>query len=139
MRTKIKTNIKLQKTSRINRTNGTNEINKAKFKKYMYIFINVISIFTIIFLNYSDILAASDPTLVNKLNTVFKKIQGYLVKLATPVAGVAIAMGVMMRKLSFGDEEKMAKGKKTIMNAIIGYSIIISINLIIKFIDALLG
>lgn len=98
----------------------------------------IITFLVIAFLN-QNVFAASDPTLVNKLNTVFKKLQSYLVKLATPVAGVAIGVGVMMRKLSFGDEEKMIKGKRTIVNAIIGYSIIISINLIIKFIDALLG
>lgn len=77
--------------------------------------------------------------MVNKLNSALKKIQEYLVKLATPAAGVAIAVGVLIRKLSFGDEEKMAKGKKTIINAIVGYAIIVSINLIIKFIESLLG
>lgn len=101
--------------------------------------ISAIILLCFIAVNVSLVYGASDPTLVNKLNTVFKKLQGYLVKLATPVAGVTIAVGVMMRKLSFGDEEKMVKGKKAIMNAIIGYAIIISIDLIIKFIDALLG
>ena len=48
-----------------------------------------------------------------------------------------ILHGVLMRKLSFGDEEKLIKGKKVIVNAIIGYAIIISIDLIIKFIDFL--
>ena len=43
-----------------------------------------------------------------------------------------------MMKLSFGDEEKMLKGKKVIINAIVGYGIIISIDLIIKFVDAIL-
>jgi hypothetical protein len=82
--------------------------------------------------------ATTDPTLVTKLNSAFKKIQGYLVKLAVPAAGVAIATGVMIRKLSFGDEEKMAIGKKVIINAIICYGIIISIDLIIKFVDVVL-
>ena len=77
-------------------------------------------------------------TLVNKLNSAMKKILTYLQKLATPIAGVTISVGVIMRKLSFGDEEKMLKGKKVIINAIIGYAIIISIDLIIKFIEALI-
>ncbi|MBQ9013192.1 MAG: hypothetical protein IJ094_06480 [Bacilli bacterium] len=81
---------------------------------------------------------ATTPTLVNKLNSAFKKIQTYLVKLAAPVAGVAIATGVLMRKLSFGDEEKMVKGKKVIVNAIICYGVIISIDLIIKFVESVL-
>ena len=48
--------------------------------------------------------AATTPTLINKLNTALKKILEYIEKLATPAAGVAIATGVMIRKLSFGDE-----------------------------------
>lgn len=96
-------------------------------------------IFTLIVITYSQIYGAtSDPTLVNKLNTALKRIQEYLVKLATPAAGVTIATGVLVRKLSFGDEEKMVKGKKIITNAIIGYGIIISIDLIIKFVSAVL-
>ena len=67
-----------------------------------------------------------------------KKILGYLQTLAVPIAGVSIASGVLMRKLSFGDDEKMLKGKKIIINAIVGYGIIISIDLIIKFVDSLL-
>lgn len=86
----------------------------------------------------SNSVYAADPTLVTKINSAFKKILTYLEKIATPIAGVTIATGVIMRKLSFGDEEKMIKGKKVIINAIIGYAIILSIDLIIKFIEALI-
>ncbi len=82
--------------------------------------------------------AGTTPTLVTKLTTVFNKIQGYLVKLAVPIAGVAIASGVLIRKFSFGDEEKLKIGKRMIINAIVGYAIILSIDLIIKFVDALI-
>ena len=69
-------------------------------------------IFTLFVITYSKIYGATgDPTLVNKLNTALKRIQEYLVKLATPAAGVTIATGVLIRKFSFGDEEKMVKGK----------------------------
>lgn len=89
--------------------------------------------------NFTSIIyGATNPTLVTKLNTAMKKILGYLETLATPIAGVAIATGVLMRKLSFGDDEKMIKGKKVIVNAIVGYAIIISIDLIIKFVESLL-
>ena len=91
-----------------------------------------------LFISVSCIYGVTDPTLVTSLTSAFKKIQGYLVKLAVPVAGVAIATGVMIRKLSFGDEEKMVTGKKVIVNAIGCYCIIISIDLIIKFIDSVL-
>lgn len=82
--------------------------------------------------------AASTPTLINKLNTALKRIEEYLVKLATPAAGVAIASGVFMRKLSFGNEEKMRLGKKVIVNAIVCYGVILSIDLILKFVSSVL-
>ena len=98
----------------------------------------VILVFGLIINFTSIIYGATNPTLVTKLNTAMKKILGYLETLATPIAGVAIATGVLMRKLSFGDDEKMIKGKKIIVNAIVGYGIIISIDLIIKFVESLL-
>ena len=85
----------------------------------------------------SSVFAASTPTLVTKLNSALKKILEYLEKLSTPAAGVAIATGVMIRKLSFGDEEKMVIGKRVIINAIVGYLIIQLIDLIIKFIEGI--
>jgi hypothetical protein len=81
--------------------------------------------------------AIKTPTLVTRLNSALKKILSYLEKLAVPAAGVAIASGVMIRKFSFGDEEKMVIGKKVIINAILGYAIILMINLILKFVEAL--
>ena len=42
-------------------------------------------------INFSSISYAADPALINKLNQAFEKIENYIVKLATPVA--AIAMG----------------------------------------------
>lgn len=100
-------------------------------------FVFSVSVFLFVFVMISSVYGASDPTLVTKINSALKKIQGYLVKFATPAAGVAIASGVLMRKFSFGNEEKMAIGKKIIVNAIIGYAIVLSIDLIIKFVDAL--
>lgn len=109
---------------------------KTHYKKIIIVFIIIISFFTVFSTIYAA--TATTPTLVNKLNNALKKIQSYLVKIAAPAAGVAIATGVLMRKLSFGDDEKMVKGKKIITNAIICYGIIISIDLIIKFVDSVL-
>lgn len=114
-----------------------NIINKEKELKKKKIFLLFLTILLIAII-CNTVYGASDPTLVTKINSAFKKILTYLQKIATPIAGVTIATGVIMRKLSFGDEEKMIKGKKVIINAIIGYAIIISIDLIIKFIEALL-
>lgn len=109
---------------------------KINHRKIIIFFI-VVFTFAIAF---SAIYGATDktPTLVNKLNSALKKIQSYLVKISTPATGVAIATGVLMRKLSFGDEEKMVKGKKVIINAIVCYGIILSIDLIIKFVESVL-
>lgn len=107
---------------------------KINVKKVM----TCLAIILIVSLLVGGVYAASDPTLVNKLNSALKKIQSYLVKLSTPAAGVAIATGVMIRKLSFGNEEKMVLGKKVIINAIVCYGIVISIDLIIKFVEAVL-
>ena len=90
-----------------------------------------------ILLSTSCVFAATTPTLVTKLNSALKKILEYLEKLSTPAAGVAIATGVLIRKLSFGDEEKMVIGKRVIINAIVGYLIIQLIDLIIKLIEGI--
>ena len=100
-----------------------------KNKKVLAIVLLVVILFST-----SCVFAATTPTLVTKLNTALKKILEYLEKLSTPAAGVAIATGVLIRKLSFGDEEKMVIGKRVIINAIVGYLIIQLIDLIIKFI-----
>ena len=57
-----------------------------------------------IIFSYSVYAASSTPTLVTKINSAFTKIQGYLEKIATPIAGVCIASGFLIRKLSLGDE-----------------------------------
>lgn len=109
-------------------------MNKQKTKK-IFAIILVIMIFI---LNINTVFAAvTTPTLVTRLNTALKKILSYLEKLAVPAAGVAIASGVMIRKFSFGDEEKMVVGKRVIVNAILGYAIILLIDLILKFIEAI--
>ena len=91
----------------------------------------------VLFVLNSNLYAAT-PTLISKLNVALKEIQEYLVKLSLPAAGVAIASGVLIRKLSFGDEEKMKIGKKIIVNAIFCYGIIVCIDMILKFVSTIL-
>lgn len=109
---------------------GGNNIMKNKKKVIMVMMV-------VVFFSTSCVFAATTPTLVTKLNTALKNILSYLEKLSTPAAGVAIATGVMIRKLSFGDEEKMVIGKRVIINAVVGYLIIQLIDLIIKFIEGI--
>lgn len=91
---------------------------------------------SLLFFSISCVYAAtSTPSLVTKINSAFTKIQGYLEKVSTPIAGVCIITGILVRKLSFGDERKMIVGKKIIINSVIGYASIRLIDLIIKFIE----
>lgn len=99
--------------------------------------ISILVVVSIMFSLCSTVFGATTPSLVNKLNTILKKIKTYMVNLAGPAAALAIATGVMIRKLSFGDEEKMIIGKKVIINAIFSYFIILLVDLIVKFIEAL--
>lgn len=100
------------------------------------IIIKVISVICLIII-MNTVFAATTPTLVTRLNSALKKILGYLKTLSTPAAGVAVVSGVMIRKMSFGDEEKMRIGKKIIVNALLGYATVLLVDLILKFIDAL--
>ena len=101
--------------------------------------VSIVILVIVLFGFFSNVFGATTntPTLVNKLNSIFKKIKEYMIKLAGPAAALAIATGVMIRKLSFGDEEKMIMGKKVIINAIFCYFLILLVDLIVKFIEAL--
>jgi hypothetical protein len=92
------------------------------------------------FIYLINIYAVTDksPILVNKFKRAFEKIQEYLILIATPAAGVAICTGLLMRKFSFGDEERVRTAKKLIRGTIIAYSLIISTKLILNFILVIL-
>ena len=106
-------------------------------KSNMIKIVAIILLITMLLVSFSQVYGATTPTLVNKLNSILKRIKEYMVKLAGPAAALAIATGVMIRKLSFGDEEKMIIGKRVIINAIFCYFIILLVDLIVKFIEAL--
>lgn len=52
---------------------------------------------------------AADPKLIKTLNNGLTKIKGWIINLSTPAAAVAIGTGVLMKKFSFGDEERIIK------------------------------
>ena len=72
----------------------------------------IITLFIYIILILSPIVLGATPKLVNKLNDAFKDIEGWIIKISTPAAAVAVCTGALMRKFSFGDEEKIRTGKK---------------------------
>ena len=96
---------------------------KTKFVFLTYIFL--FSIF-FIFVLESTVFSA-DPKLVTTINSAFEKIEGYIVKLSTPAAAVAVGSGVLMKKFSFGDEEKIRTANKLIRGSLFSYAFILCI------------
>ena len=63
---------------------------------------------------------------------------GYLLKLATPAAAVAIGTGVFMKKFSFGDEEKIRTAKRLIRGSLFSYGFILCVDLVLSLVKTLL-
>ncbi len=105
-------------------------------KKYSFLILFIIY-FLFYFSNFC--FAWGEPELVNKLNKAFESIEGWLIKLATPAAAVAVCTGAFMKKFSFGDEEKIRTGKKLIKGSLFSYGFILAINLILSAIKSLIN
>ena len=104
-------------------------------KKFIFNFILIIFILSIL----SCQSFASTPKLVNKVNDAFKEIESWIIKISTPVAAVAICSGALMRKFSFGDEEKIRTGKKLITGSLFSYAFILATDLILSAIQSLIN
>ena len=79
------------------------------------------------------------PKLVTKLNNAFEDIESWIIKISTPAAAVAVCTGALMRKFSFGDEEKIRTGKRLITGSLFSYGFILAIDLILSAIQSLIG
>lgn len=104
-------------------------------KKIFFTFI----LFTYIILLSSSTVFGATPKLVNKLNDAFEDIEGWIIKISTPAAAVAVCTGALMRKFSFGDEEKIRTGKKLISGSLFSYAFILAIDLVLSAIQSLIG
>lgn len=104
-------------------------------KKILFTFI----IFTYIILVLSTTVFGATPKLVNKLNSAFEDIESWIIKISTPAAAVAVCSGALMRKFSFGDEEKIRTGKKLITGSLFSYAFILAIDLVLSAIQSLIG
>lgn len=110
-------------------------------KKKRYFFIAFIIILSIILINASLInisLGVGTPKLVSTLEKAFQNIESWLIKLATPMAAVAVGSGLFMQKFSFGDEEKIRTGKKLVKTALFSYVFILAIDLVLSAIESLI-
>ena len=81
---------------------------------------------------------ASDPKLVTTINSAFEKIESYITKISTPAAAVAVGTGVLMKKFSFGDEDKIRTANKLIKGSLFSYGFILCIDLILSLFQTLL-
>ena len=110
-----------------------------KSKKFSLIYFSIFLFIVFVGCFASTSLALGDPQIVSKLQNAFEQIEGWLLKLATPAAAVAVGTGVFMRKFSFGDEERIRLGKKLIRNSLFSYGFLLAIDLILSAIKALIG
>lgn len=108
---------------------------KIIFNYFFVIFL----LFIFYLLIFSNKAFASTPKLVNKVNDAFKEIESWIIKISTPAAAVAICSGALMRKFSFGDEEKIRTGKKLITGSLFSYAFILAADLILSAIQSLIN
>lgn len=104
-------------------------------KKFLLTFIFIFFILLLL----STYTFAATPKLINKLNSAFEDIEGWIIKISTPAAAVAVCTGALMQKFSFGDEEKIRTGKKLIKGSLFSYAFILAIDLILAAIKSLIG
>ena len=98
-----------------------------------------IFILTIVFiLALSTVCFAGTPKVVSKIQSALKSISSWIVKIAAPAAAVALGSGLLMKKFSFGDEERILAGKKLIRSALFSYAFILVIDLVLDAIKGIL-
>ncbi len=99
----------------------------------------IVILLTILFLFcFSNDSFAADPKLISKIRNAFEKISDWMIKIATPAAAVAVGTGVLMKKFSFGDEERIRTGKRLIRAALFSYAFILATDLILAAIKSLI-
>lgn len=103
--------------------------------KFFLMLLCITIIFSSFCVSYAGIFSQDDLT--SKLTNGLSKIQEAIVKIATPAAAVAIGSGLLMKKLSFGDEEKITTGKKLIKSTLFSYAFILLIDPVITAIESL--
>lgn len=116
--------------------NTQKELKNINFLILLFYLISFISLY-LSFLSPTSY--AADPKLITTLNNAFEKIEKYILKLSTPAAAIAVCTGLLMKKFSFGDEEKIRTGKKLITGSLFSYGFILAIDLVLSAIQSLIG
>ena len=104
-------------------------------------YIKIILILAIVFIGFTLInntFGAGTPKLVSTMEKAFQNIESWIIKLATPMAAVAVGSGLFMQKFSLGDEEKIRTGKKLVKTALFSYAFVLAIDLVLSAIQSLI-
>ena len=98
-----------------------------------------IIIFTFIFtLIFATVSFAATSKIVTRIEDALETISKWIVRIATPAAAVAIGSGLIIKKFSFGDEERIMVGKKIIRNTLFSYAFILVIDLVLDAIKSIM-
>lgn len=81
---------------------------------------------------------AQSSKLVTSTNSAFKRIERSIINISTPIAAVTAGIGFLMKKFSFGEEEKIRTANKIIRGTLLSYALILSIDLILDFIKVVI-
>lgn len=95
-----------------------------------------VTVFGYLIMTVSFAAAAKYPTIMNNLSTALSKIQDWLVAIATPAAAIGVITGVLIKKFSFGDTERMLTGRRLIRSSFVSYGVVVGIDLLLKAITS---
>ena len=109
-----------------------------KLFKFFIIFTLILALVLINFVLIGEEFCLGTPKLISTLEKAFQNIESWLIKLATPMAAVAVGSGLFMQKFSLGDEEKIRTGKKLVKTALFSYIFILAIDLVLSAIQSLI-
>ena len=109
-----------------------------KIKTKTLIIIYFVLFFIFLYFVFSKEVFAAEPKLITTLTGAFEKLEKYILKISTPAAAVAVGSGVLMKKFSFGDEEKIRTSKKIIRGSLFSYGFILVIDLVLSLMETLL-
>lgn len=120
------------------KTTTQNTQKESKNINFLILLFYLISFISLYLSFLSPTSYAADPKLITTLNNAFEKIEKYILKLSTPAAAIAVCTGLLMKKFSFGDEEKIRTGKRLVKGSLFSYGFILCIDLVLSLINTLL-
>lgn len=92
----------------------------------------IVIVFCVLIVTASFAATVKYPVIMNNLSAALTKIQSWLVTIATPAAAIGVITGVLIKKFSFGDVERMLTGRRLIRSSFVSYGVVVGIDLILK-------